>query len=79
MRPNTTVVCALALCAGSLLLQPPFARADSIRKAKATLNGCADPNVNIGTAFLFEVPSAEAVKAVKAWILDEYRKTEAAA
>jgi Cu/Zn superoxide dismutase len=67
MKPNRPVVCALALCAGSLLLQSP-AQADSIRKAKATLNGCADPTVNVGTAFLFEVPSAEAVKIVEVFI-----------
>jgi Cu-Zn family superoxide dismutase len=67
MRPNQTVVCALALCAGSLVLHSP-AQAQQVRKAKATLNSCANPDVNVGSAFLVEVPSAEAVKTVEVFI-----------
>jgi superoxide dismutase, Cu-Zn family len=67
MRPNPTVVCGLALCAGSLLLNSP-AQAQQVRKAKATLNSCADSDVNVGSAFLVEVPSAEAVKTVEVFM-----------
>ena len=67
MQPNRTAVGVAALCAGALLLPSP-GHADIVKKAKATLNGCADPTVNVGTAFLVEVPSAEAVKAVEVFI-----------
>ena len=66
MQANRIVGCALALCAGALLSVP--AHADSAKKAKATLNSCADPTVNVGNAFLVELPSAEAVKTVEVFI-----------
>ena len=67
MQANRIVGCALALCAGALLWSAP-AHADSVKKAKATLNSCADPTVNVGNAFLVELPSAEAVKTVEVFI-----------
>lgn len=65
---NRTVVCALALCAGVALSSSPLAHAATVKKARAILNSCADPNVNVGTAFLVELPSAEAVKTVEVLI-----------
>ena len=67
MRPNQTVVCALALGAGALFLGSPAA-AQQVRKATATLASCADPNVKVGSAFLVEVPSAEALKTVEVFL-----------
>jgi superoxide dismutase, Cu-Zn family len=67
MQPNRTVVCALALCAGALLSSSP-AHAGSVKKARAILNSCTDPSVNVGTAFLVELPSTEAVKTVEVLI-----------
>jgi Cu/Zn superoxide dismutase len=64
---NRTFVCALSLCAGSLLLQSP-AEADHIARAAATLRSCANPDLVIGSAQLFEIPSAEAVKTVEVFI-----------
>jgi superoxide dismutase, Cu-Zn family len=65
MKPNPSFV--LALCAGALLASAP-AQAQSLRKAKATLNSCANPAVNVGTAFLVELPSSEAIKTVEVLI-----------
>jgi superoxide dismutase, Cu-Zn family len=67
MKPNPFFVRGVALCAGAVLACVP-AQAQSLRKAKATLNSCANPSVNIGTAFLVELPSAEAVKTVEVLI-----------
>jgi superoxide dismutase, Cu-Zn family len=67
MKPNPFVVRGVALCAGAVLACVP-AQAQSLRKAKATLNSCANPSVNIGTAFLVELPSSEAVKTVEVLI-----------
>src|SRR6185295_8889803 len=67
MQSNRIAVCALALCAGALSLSAP-AHAATVQKARATINSCADPNVNVGTAFFVELPSAEAVKTVEVFI-----------
>jgi superoxide dismutase, Cu-Zn family len=67
MKPNPFYVRSLALCAGVVLACAPV-QAQSLRKAKATLNGCVDPTINVGTAFLVELPSAEAVKTVEVLI-----------
>jgi Cu-Zn family superoxide dismutase len=65
MRQPLLVVCAAALLA--VLAAAPVA-ADGIPRATATLHSCADPNVFVGTAFLVEVPSAEALKAVQVFL-----------
>src|SRR6185503_12522611 len=55
------------LYAGVVLACAPL-QAQSLRKAKATLNGCVDPTINVGNVFLVELPSAEAVKTVEVLI-----------
>jgi Cu-Zn family superoxide dismutase len=67
MKPNPFCVRSFALCAGVVLACAPV-QAQSLRKAKATLNSCASPTVNVGTAFLVELPSAEAIKTVEVLI-----------
>jgi superoxide dismutase, Cu-Zn family len=67
MKPNPFYVRSFALCAGVVLACAPL-QAQSLRKAKATLNGCVDPTINVGNVFLVELPSAEAVKTVEVLI-----------
>ena len=62
-----TPACVAVFLAG-IVLPAASAPANHIPRATATLRSCADPDLVVGSAQLFEVPSAEAVKTVEVFV-----------
>jgi Cu/Zn superoxide dismutase len=68
MKPNPLTVASAAVLLAGLAVPAATAQTDNIAKARATLVSCTETPVVLGSALLVEVPSAEAVKIVEAFI-----------